>query len=71
MAFNEDYTENEGWEVDDNGFLVNRTLGDEIIYGGDKKYLTIAFYITSKEAGEFVNSASIYDLQPLVLGTDE
>lgn len=71
MAFDEDYVENEGWEVDDNGFLVNRTLSDEIIYGGDKKYLTIAFYITSKEAGEFVNSASIYDLQPLVLGTDE
>ncbi len=71
MAFNNEYDENSGWSLDSNGFLINENLKNTLIYGGEKKYLTIAFDITSKEAGEFVNSASVYDLQPLTLGTEE
>ena len=65
MNFNSNYEENKGWVQNDNGTLTNSTLANEIIREGEKKYLTIAFDITRKEAGSFVNFASVDELQIL------
>ena len=69
MAFNDFYEENKGWVLNDNGYVENNTLSDQLLYGGDKKYLTIAFDVTRKEAGSFINYAEVNDddLQILVL----
>lgn len=69
MSFNDKYEENKGWVMNDNGYLENNTLFDELINSGEKKYLTIAFDITKKEAGSFINYASVddEDLQILVV----
>ena len=69
MAFNDSYEENKGWVLNDNGYVENNTLSDQLLYGGDKKYLTIAFDVTRKEAGSFINYAEVNDddLQILVL----
>ena len=48
MAFNDSYEENKGWVLNDNGYVENNTLSDQLLYGGDKKYLTIAFDVTRK-----------------------
>ncbi len=61
MQFNESYEENKGWVMTDYGYLENDTLANELVYEGDKKYLTIAFDITRKEAGSFINFASVDD----------
>lgn len=61
MKFNEAYEENKGWVMTDYGYLENDTLANELVYEGDKKYLTIAFDITRKEAGSFINFASVDD----------
>lgn len=69
MSFNDKYEENKGWVMNDNGYLENNTLFDQLINSGEKKYLTIAFDITRKEAGSFINYASVddEDLQILVV----
>ena len=69
MSFNPDYEENAGWVLNEDGTLSNTTLSDELIYENEKKYLTVAFDITRKEAGSFVNFVSVDDLQ--ILGGDE
>lgn len=61
MKFNESYEENKGWVVTKDDYLENDTLSNELVYEGDKKYLTIAFDITRKEAGSFINFASVED----------
>ena len=71
MSFNPEYAENKGWEMTDEGTVINRTLSDTLIYENDKKYLTIAFDITRKEAGSFINMASVDDLQILGGGKGE
>ena len=71
MSFNPEYAENKGWEMTDEGAVVNKTLADTLIYENDKKYLTIAFDITRKEAGSFINMASVDDLQILGGGEGE
>ena len=69
MTFNDKYEENKGWVMNDNGYLENNTLFDQLINSGEKKYLTIAFDISRKEAGSFINYASVddEDLQILVV----
>ena len=47
------------------------TVSNVNIYENDKKYLTIAFDITRKEAGSFMNMASVDDLQILGGGKGE
>ncbi len=71
MSFNPDYKENQGWQLQEDGTLTNRTLADQIIDEGEKKYLTVAFDITRKEAGSFVNFASVDELQILGGISDE
>ena len=71
MSFNPEYVENKGWEMTDEGTVINKTLSDTLIYENDKKYLTIAFEITRKEAGSFINMASVDDLQILGGGESE
>ena len=51
------------------GVVEERYL--QAIYENDKKYLTIAFDITRKEAGSFINMASVDDLQILGGGKGE
>ena len=69
MSFNPDYEENKGWELQEDGTLINTTLSNELIEENQKKYLTVAFDITRKEAGSFINYVSIDDLQ--ILGGKE
>ncbi len=71
MSFNPEYAENNGWELTEDGILTNRTLSNEIINEGEKKYLTVAFDITRKEAGSFINFASVDELQILGGISDE
>lgn len=71
MSFNPEYSENKGWEQTEEGTLINRTLSDELIYENEKKYLTVAFDITRKEAGSFVNFASADELEILGGGESE
>lgn len=59
MNFNKDYEENKNWVLNDNGTLVYDGLKDTLIKGSEKKYVTLALDITSKEAGSFVNYASV------------
>ena len=61
MKFNPNYPENAGWIENEEGYLENNSLADVLISGGEKKYLTIAFDITRKEAGSFVNWAYVDD----------
>lgn len=70
MKFNPEYEENKGWIESENGYVENTTLSEELLYAGDKKYLTIAFDITRKEAGSFKNYATVEDedIQILVIG---
>lgn len=69
MSFNPDYEENKGWELQEDGTLINTTLSNVLIEENQKKYLTVAFDITRKEAGSFINYVSIDDLQ--ILGGTE
>ena len=59
MSFNPNYEENKGWSVKEEGILQNNSLKDTLIKGGEKKYVTLALDIVSKEAGTFVNYASV------------
>lgn len=61
MSFNQNYEENRNWISKDNGTLVYEGLKDTLIKGAEKKYVTLALDITSKEAGSFVNYASVTD----------
>lgn len=69
MSFNSEYSENKGWEMSEDGILYNRTLENELIKENEKKYLTIAFDITRKEAGSFINYASADEVK--ILGGEE
>lgn len=69
MSFNASYAENEGWELNEDGTLTNTTLADDLIYENEKRYLTVAFDITRKEAGSFVNYVSVDGLE--ILGGTE
>ena len=69
MNFNPDYDENKGWELGEDGNLYNRTLENDLIRENEKRYLTIAFDITRKEAGSFINYASADDIK--ILGGEE
>lgn len=73
MKFNENYEENKGWVMTEYGYLENNTLFDQLVAGGEKKYLTVAFDIVRKEAGSFVNYAAVddEDLQILVVAGNE
>lgn len=71
MSFNPEYSENKEWELTEEGTLINRTLSDVLIYENEKKYLTVAFDITRKEAGSFVNFASADELEILGGGESE
>lgn len=61
MTFNPQYEENQGWELKEDGYIENNSLEKELVYAGDKKYLTVAFDITRKEAGSFINYALVED----------
>ena len=65
MSFNKEYEENKGWVMTESGILENNSLKDVLLRENDKQYLTIAFDISSKEAGSFINVASIDDVQIL------
>ena len=69
MSFNSEYSENKGWEMSEDGILYNRTLENELIKENEKKYLTVAFDITRKEAGSFINYASADEVK--ILGGEE
>ena len=71
MAFNENYAENEGWILHEDGTITNSSLANTVINEGEKKYLTIAFDLTSKEAGSFVNLASVDEFEVLGGKADE
>ena len=71
MSFNKDYAENKGWKLTEDGILENDSLASTALNENDKKYITVAFDITSQEAGSFVNMASIDDLQIMGGVTDE
>lgn len=71
MSFNESYAENQGWFLNEDGTLTNVSLANELLEEGQKKYLTIAFDVTRKEAGSFINTASVDDLEILGGATDE
>ena len=65
MAFNSNYSENAGWVENEDGTLSNYSLANDLLEEGAKRYLTVAFDITRKEAGSFINTASVDDLQIL------
>ncbi len=69
MEFNSKYDENKGWELLEDGTLANYSLQNELIYENEKKYLTVAFDITRKEAGSFINTASVDKLA--ILGGED
>ncbi len=71
MTFNDTYEENKNWKVQEDGSLLNTSLSDKLIKENEKEYLTISFDISSKEAGSFVNTAFIDDLQILGGRIDE
>lgn len=71
MSFNPEYEENKGWEKTEEGTLVNRSLSDVIINENETKYLTVAFDITRKEAGSFINYASADELEIFGGGENE
>ena len=60
MKFNKSYEENKTWELN-NGILENKSLSKKLIKPGEKVYLDIAFDIEQKEAGTFINYASVSD----------
>lgn len=70
MTFNETYKENAGWTLNKNGYIENSTLFDELISAGGKKYLTVAFDVSRKEAGSFINYASVDDEDLHILVVD-
>lgn len=60
MKFNPEYEENKDWVVNGD-YVENNSLADTLVYGGEKRYLTIAYDIDRKEAGSFINYASVDD----------
>ena len=72
MTFNPQYEENQGWILTEEGYIENNSLEKELVYAGDKKYLTVAFDITRKEAGSFINYATVEDedLHILVISSE-
>ncbi len=73
MTFNKDYAENKGWSLNEEGYVENTTLENKLMYSNDKQYLTVAFDISRKEAGSFINIASVDedDLKVYVTGDEE
>lgn len=65
MSFNANYEENKGWTLNDDGSLTNDSLSNDPISENEKRYLTVAFDITRKEAGSFVNYASVDEVNIL------
>ncbi len=71
MVFNENYAENKDWFLNEDGTLTNVSLANDLLEEGQKVYLTIAFDISRKEAGSFINTASVDDLEILGGTADE
>ena len=71
MSFNPEYEENKGWEKVDDATLMNYSLQNDLIGENEKRYLTVAFDIARKEAGSFVNTASVDKLSILGGVSDE
>ena len=71
MVFNENYAENKDWFLNEDGTLTNISLANDLLEEGQKVYLNIAFDIVRKEAGSFINTASVDDLEILGGTTDE
>lgn len=65
MSFNPNYDENKGWTLNEVGTLTNSSISNEVISENEKKYLTVAFDITRKEAGSFINFVSVDELEIL------
>lgn len=68
MTFNPDDPTNKDWELNEDGHLINRSLSTDLIYGKEKRYLTLALDIARKEAGSFINYASVEDSDLQILG---
>ena len=68
MVFNPNDPSNKGWELIEDGYLVNKSFANDLIYGKEKRYLTLALDITRKEAGSFINYTSIEDSDLQILG---
>lgn len=59
MSFNKSYPENAEWELNDYGYLENRSLANSVLNAGEKKYINLSLDLIRKEAGSFVNYAII------------
>ena len=60
MTFNQDYKENTNWtQVED--YVVNKSLSNVLLEPGEKVPLWIAFDVSRKEAGSFINYVRIED----------
>ena len=68
MMFNPEDPINKGWELEDDGYLINKSLVNDLIYGKEKRHLTLALDIVRKEAGSFINYASVEDSDLQILG---
>ena len=68
MAFNPNDPLNKDWELVEDGYLVNRSLANDLIYGGEKRNITLSLDIIRKEAGSFINYASVEDEDLQILG---
>lgn len=73
MTFNESYVENEGWALNSDGYIENKSLSEDLMESGQKKYLTLALDISRKEAGSFINNATVdeEDLQMLIISREK
>lgn len=71
MSFNPDYPENEGWIKTADNYVLNNSLSDTLIYGGQKKYLTLALDIVSKDITTFVNKVRVDDEDLQILDITE
>lgn len=59
MKFNASYPENAGWELNDSGYLENKSLANSVLNAGEKKYINLSLDLVRKEAGSFINYAII------------
>ena len=67
MSFNPNYEENKYWDINDFGYLENKSLKNILINPGEKKYINIAFDLNTKEAGTFINYAEVEDADLKIL----
>ena len=68
MGFNSEDPLNKDWELIEDGYLINKSLENDLIYGGEKRHLTLALDIRRREAGSFINYASVEDADLQILG---